>query len=234
MFYARGFYGSRESVATAQDCNDLCETFKQASKGFGISEVAYLRLDLPDNPEIASTCPQLWKEIYAEHKLHEADPALHVARQSVLPGMWDAENAGQAHQDYFGFAKACGMPLRGAAVGLRNPQGGVAVFSVASHTEASEWKSLFNKYLVDIQMMALVFHDAAHQLLSKLGARLSPREREVLTWAARGKTAWETGAILGLTEGTVNQYLRSAIVKLDASSKLHCVVLALQYNLIEL
>lgn len=56
----------------------------------------------------------------------------------------------------------------------------------------------------------------------------------MLTWAARGKTSWETAAILGLTEGTVYQYIRSAMRKLGACSKLHCVILAIEAGVLEI
>ena len=62
---------------------------------------------------------------------------------------------------------------------------------------------------------------------------LSTREREVLTWAARGKSAWETAGILGITTRTVNKHTQTAFRKLGAANRTHAVALALQQQLIE-
>ena len=47
---------------------------------------------------------------------------------------------------------------------------------------------------------------------------LSPRERECLLWAARGKTFAEIAAILGLAFGTVKAHLDVARYKLGSAS----------------
>jgi LuxR family transcriptional regulator, quorum-sensing system regulator LasR len=62
--------------------------------------------------------------------------------------------------------------------------------------------------------------------------RLSPRQREVLTWSAEGKTTWETSVIIKCTEATVNYHLRQVIRKLEATNKTHAVSRALHLGLI--
>ena len=57
---------------------------------------------------------------------------------------------------------------------------------------------------------------------------LTPREKEVLLWAARGKTSWETAKLLGLSEATVNQHLRNTMAKLDASNRVQVSVRCLR------
>lgn len=63
---------------------------------------------------------------------------------------------------------------------------------------------------------------------------LSPREKEVLTWAARGKTSWETAQLLGLTEKTVKFYTRNACRRLNAQNKTHAVATCMQLGLIQI
>jgi len=48
---------------------------------------------------------------------------------------------------------------------------------------------------------------------------LTLREREVLWWAAQGKSAWESGEILHITERTVDQHTQNAIHKLGAVNR---------------
>lgn len=61
---------------------------------------------------------------------------------------------------------------------------------------------------------------------------LSQRERECLRWAADGKTAWETGMILNLSERTVNFHLTNAQNKLQAANKIQAVARAVLYNIL--
>ena len=53
---------------------------------------------------------------------------------------------------------------------------------------------------------------------------LSPRQRECVLWSARGKTAAETAAILGIGEDTVVQHLRTARERYDVHSR-HALIL---------
>jgi LuxR family quorum sensing-dependent transcriptional regulator len=61
---------------------------------------------------------------------------------------------------------------------------------------------------------------------------LSKREREALQWAAEGKTEWEIGAILGLSEHTAEKFIRSARAKLHAGNRTHAVARAIRLGLI--
>ncbi|PXX55727.1 Response regulator containing a CheY-like receiver domain and an HTH DNA-binding domain [Pseudomonas sp. LAMO17WK12:I10] len=54
-----------------------------------------------------------------------------------------------------------------------------------------------------------------HQLLSIL----SSREAEISRWVARGKTNWEIGQILGISDKTVKTHLQNIFSKLQASSR---------------
>ncbi len=49
----------------------------------------------------------------------------------------------------------------------------------------------------------------------------------MLSWAARGKTAWETGRILGLSERNVRWHLEEAQRKLMTKNKTATVAAAL-------
>lgn len=59
------------------------------------------------------------------------------------------------------------------------------------------------------------------------GRRLSDIEAEVLRWAARGKTAWETSQILHISERNVRWHLEEAQRKLMTKNKTATVAMAL-------
>jgi DNA-binding CsgD family transcriptional regulator len=62
--------------------------------------------------------------------------------------------------------------------------------------------------------------------------RLSPREAEILTWTAQGKTRGEISAMLNVSEETVKAHIRGACVKLNAKNKTHAAMLALMQGII--
>ncbi|RBL85060.1 helix-turn-helix transcriptional regulator [Streptomyces cavourensis] len=62
--------------------------------------------------------------------------------------------------------------------------------------------------------------------------RLSPRESACLHWAAVGKTSWETGRILDISESTVNFHLRNACRKLQVRGRRAAVVAAIRRGLL--
>jgi len=57
---------------------------------------------------------------------------------------------------------------------------------------------------------------------------LSGRERDVLAWAAEGKSSWEIATILGLSERTVNWHVEQSKKKLDAVTRTQAVIKALR------
>jgi DNA-binding response OmpR family regulator len=74
--------------------------------------------------------------------------------------------------------------------------------------------------------------------VARLGVRsamvdLNEREREALTWAARGKTSLEIAKILGLTKRTVDFHIDNAREKLDATTRIHAAIKAATAHLIE-
>jgi DNA-binding response OmpR family regulator len=63
---------------------------------------------------------------------------------------------------------------------------------------------------------------------------LREREVEALTWAARGKTFWEIGEILGLSKRTVEFHLENARRKLGVATRTQALIKAAAGHLIQL
>lgn len=56
--------------------------------------------------------------------------------------------------------------------------------------------------------------------------KLRTREKEVLSWAAQGKTAEETGEILGISNRTVEWHLKNVRNRIGAANVVHAVFMA--------
>jgi DNA-binding CsgD family transcriptional regulator len=74
--------------------------------------------------------------------------------------------------------------------------------------------------------------DVRSRLAATDSITLSAREVQVLQWAAEGKSEWEIGVILGLSEHTAEKFIRSARVKLRAVNRTHAVARAIKLGLI--
>jgi DNA-binding CsgD family transcriptional regulator len=59
-----------------------------------------------------------------------------------------------------------------------------------------------------------------------LQASLTPRETEVLTWLARGKTNRDIAEILGMSHRTVNKHLEHIFEKLGVETRAAAAALA--------
>ena len=62
---------------------------------------------------------------------------------------------------------------------------------------------------------------------------LTVREREVLGWVARGKSAWEIGQILNITKRTVDEHVANAVRKLDAVNRVQAIAIAVRDGIID-
>lgn len=58
------------------------------------------------------------------------------------------------------------------------------------------------------------------------------REKSCLSWTALGKSSWEIGQILSISENTVVFHIKNAMRKLGASSRTLAAVKAIQLGLI--
>jgi len=69
---------------------------------------------------------------------------------------------------------------------------------------------------------------------SRVKHSLTAREAEVLTWVARGKSAWEVGEILHIAKRTVDEHVQTAVRKLGAVNRTHAVAIAVRDSIISL
>lgn len=80
--------------------------------------------------------------------------------------------------------------------------------------------------------MAMFAYDAARRIIDEGSgaptARLTRREREYLLLAARGKSDWAIGEMLGVSERTVHHAIERAKTRFDAGSRVLAIVRAIK------
>jgi DNA-binding CsgD family transcriptional regulator len=65
------------------------------------------------------------------------------------------------------------------------------------------------------------------------GVEFSSREREILAWTQDGKTYWEIGQIIGISQRTVKYHFSRIKEKLDVVSASHAIAKAMRMGLLE-
>jgi len=100
-------------------------------------------------------------------------------------------------------------------------------------------KQTIIRMLADALLLA-VYAQAASDRLFKLESsfakeeapQLTPREIEALRWTMAGKTSWEIGQILSLSENTANFHVKNAVRKLNAVSRRDAAVKAMSRGIL--
>ena len=57
--------------------------------------------------------------------------------------------------------------------------------------------------------------------------QLTDREKEILTWLMEGKSSWDIGQILSISERTVKFHVNNICIKLNAVNRTHAVAKAI-------
>lgn len=86
-------------------------------------------------------------------------------------------------------------------------------------------------------MLASYSHEAGHHFAQEeneqVAVQLTTREIECMTWAAGGKTSWEIGRLLSISERTAVFHLHNAMVKLGSISRQQAVARSIVLGLIK-
>jgi DNA-binding CsgD family transcriptional regulator len=208
----------------------------------GFSRFSYHMIrpfDGPRVPLVITNYPKDWARRYTDEDYVNLDPTISEAGRSCVPFRWSdvsGRRVTTAKQRRmmkevaeFGLAQGGTVPVHG-------PGAALAAVSVASDRSSTEFDRLWAVHKHELHLIACYTHETVAKRLgpdsSKAFFQLSPRERECLLWAARGKTAWETSVILGTSERTVVFHFENATRKLGVHSKLHAVVKGIMMGLI--
>lgn len=165
--------------------------------------------------------PASWARTYVDHDLGGADPVRRAGERSMTGFEW---------RDLAAYVPLTKRDLQMLDMGRQH--GLAEGFTVPRHLpgEASGACSFVTgsgnmpapATLSVAEILGAVALTAARRIVGGVSPRkrptLSERQRECVLWTARGKTASEVGAILGISEETVIQHLKIARDRYDV----HC------------
>lgn len=175
--------------------------------------------------------PRDWLEEYVSRNYFRIDPVFRRGRGPYNAVRWSeafASGCTRSELAIMNGARACGMS-DGFTFMFPMPDGATAVISTGGARIDCPDAALGR--------MALVAQYAVARAICLAGAHeqapaLTARETDVLRWTCEGKTEWEIGEILAVSEHAVDKHLRSLRRKLNACSKTHLVARAFRLGLV--
>ena len=181
--------------------------------------------------------PPGFAEVYANPSLGRRDPVMQHCRRQTVPIIWNQQtylshDAGELWEQQARFGYRTGI-----AMALHMPEGRHFILGVDRDRPLPDDRDELQRVVADLQLFAVVAQDAAMRLLVPAAQQperpaLTPRELEALRWTMECKTAWEVGAVMGITERTANLHVNSAAHKLGCANKHQAVLKALRLGLI--
>lgn len=180
--------------------------------------------------------PRQWVQTYARAGLHRDDPAQRLAGARPASFAWaelgHVTPLSRGEMRVLEAARQAGLG-EGFTVPLHAP--GERAASCSFSCEAGEplpLEALPAAEFVAHAAFAALF-DLLHPGRASTCPRLTPRQIECVTLMAQGKSDWEIGAILGLTENTVTTYLQSARQRIGVARRTQLAVAAVSYGLVD-
>jgi LuxR family transcriptional activator of bioluminescence operon len=186
--------------------------------------------------------PDAWWRRYQKRNYVANDPPVVHCADRLAPIAWhdarpeDSPNSKIARRILkearaFGLRDGISLPVHGRG-------GEYAVLAFATRLAPPRSSRLIESATPVLHLLAFYVHESVRRVMAlEAAARpaampLTARESEVLRWSARGKTAWETARLMGLSERTANWHMDNVRTKLGALTRQQAVARALARGLI--
>lgn len=212
-------------------------------------------------PILISNFPEDFVRAYTEQRRHEVDPVLAMVPNTLTPLVWD-EVVGRMTLSEEQKLLCRERLDAGIHDEICCPVHGPGGQTFALRFALEEPGPCDRNHLSALQVLAIHFYyayskhpqkshepnepvvapqgvdapngmDDSERIALPEACVLSPREQECMLWTARGKSASSISVILGLSENTVNFYVKNAMKKLGTTNRVIAVVLAVRAGLIE-
>jgi DNA-binding CsgD family transcriptional regulator len=185
---------------------------------------------------LSNRLPEEWLKLYIERDYVHHDPAFRHAKTVVRPFRWFKE----APYDPVREPRAAEVVQRAGDFGIRDG----FLIPVAS-TAGRMGQIWFGGRMLDLpehqlpalHLTAIYAFDRIlklHGAPARHHARLTPREREILTLAASGKSTSEIADVLHISGRTVKEHIKHLCRKLGAVTRTQAVMIAVRDKIIQL
>lgn len=235
----------------ANDTLDLIQALDRAPSALKITEIfrsavaplgatAFL-CSAPPRPDERPTDPILfdgwpagWLKHYVEKDYILRDPIVRTMFQTVHPFTWDEalKRRKSSRLEMTIMSEAAEWQMKSGFV--------VPIYSVGGQayavTIAGPHLEMDSVARARTHLVAMYAFGRAKVLKKQGGSRtpLTRRQTQSLTWAAMGKSDWEIGEILGLSESTVHKHIEAAKQRFGVPTRVQAIVAALRQGDIQI
>jgi DNA-binding CsgD family transcriptional regulator len=216
-----------------QERSEGAAFLKVARSAYPLADVVYIALNIPVGRQpgryMQCTYSDRWLKQCVSHEPVSAGQLGGLAAMFREPLDW-TDMAQTPVAEW-----ACGRPM--LSFPLRATHGEVASLCIAANEGFDDWQEKKRTLARDFEALGGYFHQHMLRIWGHDTERdmlVSARELECLKWIAEGKTAWEAGVILGISERTVRFHLNAAREKLDCLTTTQAVAKAVAQQLIVL
>jgi DNA-binding CsgD family transcriptional regulator len=216
-----------------QERSEGAAFLKVARSAYPLADVVYIALNIPIGRQQARYMQCAYSDRWLKQCVsHDpVDPALlgNLAIMFREPLDW-TETAQMPAGAWAKGRPALSFPLRAS-------HGEIASFCISANDSFDDWQTKKKTLGREFQALGGYFHQHMLRIWGHDIERdmlISARELECLKWIAEGKTAWEAGVILGISERTVRFHLNAAREKLDCLTTTQAVAKAVAQQLIAL
>lgn len=179
--------------------------------------------------------------------LYQRDPVQRMALTSTMPFVWSyrrnnnstalAGRLTEEHKPVVSFLRDADL-ISGVTVPIQRIRGDLATCTAIWRGGRASFERDARQNLATFSLIGQVFHQHAYSLFNERQRRgtyehLTPREKECLRYSADGLSAKQIAHRLNRTVPTVTMHLQSAARRLGARNRVHAVMLAHHYRLLE-
>ena len=231
-----------EKTNAASSAEEVFGLFEQAMREYGYDRICYSLIT--DHPSLGLNAghgvlrnySEDWMKHYFERQYEKIDPVPKFCFATNMPFTWDWVSASlelsPTAQRVMNEASEAKLH-DGIAVPLYGVNGELAGIGMAS---SSGGTAVDKNMLCKIRALAFQFHLAFTEKEAEQSAlknvHLTDREKEVLLWAAEGKSDPVIAEILNISYPTVRYHMNNIFRKLDANERTFAVVKAIRHGLI--
>lgn len=222
----------------ADDVGRLWTAMTDYFDGHGIGDVAIIHFPQQGAPDPACSWAMQrgwknWSRRYFAGGLMSSDPIRAHAAVSCVPFRWSevpnlrsiSPEEDRHHQEMMQHYQDDGLAIPVFGPGGRN---GYVVLAFPKGF------TLSSRVMAEFRVVSQFAHQRSCELVSLRvkSAPLSPREQEVLSWMARGKSNSVIADIIGVSSNTVDTHVRRIFVKLQVSDRVSAAIIGMGHGLI--
>jgi LuxR family quorum sensing-dependent transcriptional regulator len=232
--FARDAFAFIEDLNQLNTADEIVERLAAAVRPLGIDK--FMLCGLPeerlDQAVLGQHWPKAYFELYTRENYVRYSPLVRRCRESATPFSWHVDDFADEPDP-----RALQVMRVGASYGvlsgivvpihtIRGYDAGVSMAGERTEVTPAQQSGLHLMALYSFERLRALRGTPPFAPTCRKRT-LTAREREVLTWIAHGKTAWEVGEVLGIAKRTVDEHVKAAGRKLGAKNRTHAVVLAL-------